>query len=139
MSILIDSGITHSFIDQKLISELKCKVEPTKPVTVTVASGDELKNTAVCNPLTWAVQGMECQIQLRLGGSVMVLEVDWLSQFNPVMFKFKQSIIRISYEGMEAVLRSEHMNEEFLMIEGGQMKNGFTDNPMELWPNSSSE
>lgn len=79
VSILIDSGSTHNFIDETLIQELKCKVEFTNHVIVIMASGDKLSSTAIYNPLTWTIQGMECQFQLRvlrLGGSDMVLRVD---------------------------------------------------------------
>lgn len=124
VSILIDSGSTHSFIDEKLVKELKYKVEPTQSVTVTVANGDKLHSTATCNPLTWVMQGMECQFQMRvlkLGGSDMVLGVDWLSQFNPVVFDFQRSSIKFSYQGMEVELKSAIMDEELLMMEGRQM------------------
>lgn len=60
VSILIDSGSTHSFIDEKLIWKLKYKVEATQPVTVIVANGDKLNNNAMCNPLSWTIQGLEC-------------------------------------------------------------------------------
>lgn len=51
VSILIDSGSTHNFIDEKLVWELRCKVEVTLAVTVTVANGDKLCSSATCNPL----------------------------------------------------------------------------------------
>lgn len=47
VSILINSGSTHSFIDEKLVQALKCKVRPTQSVTITIANGDKLNSTAM--------------------------------------------------------------------------------------------
>lgn len=65
------------------------------------------------------MQGTECQFQLRvlkLGRSDMVLWVDWLSQFNLVIFGFEQSSIKFCYKGMEVELKSELGKDEILMI-----------------------
>lgn len=45
--ILIDSGRTHTFIDSKLVKELKIPMSPVKPVAVTIADGRQLTVTAV--------------------------------------------------------------------------------------------
>ncbi|KAL2532200.1 Uncharacterized protein Adt_05551 [Abeliophyllum distichum] len=51
ISILIDSGSTHSFVDEQLVQSLNCKMESIKPVAVKVAGGEKLINNAICNPL----------------------------------------------------------------------------------------
>lgn len=47
----------------------------------------------------------------------MVLGVDWLSQFNLVIFDFKQGSIMFAYKGAQVELNSENADEEFLMME----------------------
>lgn len=46
--------------------------------------------------------------------SDMVLGVDWLSQFNLLVFDFQRGRIK----GMEVELRSEVLSKEFLMMKG---------------------
>lgn len=47
----------------------------------------------------------------------MVLGVDWLSQFNPMPFDFKQSSIGFCYEGIEVELKCELEKEDILIVE----------------------
>ncbi|KAL0420984.1 UNVERIFIED_CONTAM: Retrovirus-related Pol polyprotein from transposon.6 [Sesamum latifolium] len=41
MHVLIDSGSTHCFIDEKVVQVLGCRLEPTTPMTVRIADGGE--------------------------------------------------------------------------------------------------
>ncbi|KAL2490851.1 Uncharacterized protein Adt_26479 [Abeliophyllum distichum] len=53
ISILIDSGSTHSFVDEGLISQLKYNTDQSKSLTVTVANEEKLQSNAICRPLVW--------------------------------------------------------------------------------------
>lgn len=53
----------------------------------------------------------------------MVLGVDWLSQFNPLMFDFNQSIKRIYHKGLDVEFKGELGDKEFIMIGEEQMNN----------------
>lgn len=60
--ILIDSESTNSFIDEQLAQSLNCRMERIKPTTVTVAGGEKLISEAICNPITWVIQGLNSSI-----------------------------------------------------------------------------
>ncbi|KAL2465320.1 Uncharacterized protein Adt_41171 [Abeliophyllum distichum] len=124
ISILIDSGSTHSLIDERLVKSLGYTCDLNKPLGVIVANGQMLESGTVCPPLIWQMQGVEFQYKLRslkLGESDMVLGVNWLSQFEPITFDFIQGHISFVNEGIEVTLSSEFTTSEFEMITGPQM------------------
>lgn len=53
ISILIDSGSTHSFIDEKLAQELKYETSEIQPLSVTVANGEKMNSKPLKQPLQW--------------------------------------------------------------------------------------
>lgn len=102
VSILIDSGSTHSFIDVSLIKQLEIPAEVTSPLVVWVADGTKMTVDTVCKGLKYTIQGHEFHTDLRifpLGGSDMVLGIDWLKENNPVTFDFQKCSIIINREG----------------------------------------
>ncbi|KAL2526006.1 Transposon Ty3-G Gag-Pol polyprotein [Abeliophyllum distichum] len=59
-----------------------------KVMLVFVANGHKLESKALCKPLIWQMQDLEFQFRprsMKLEGSDMVLGVDWLSQFGPLL------------------------------------------------------
>ncbi|KAL2532583.1 Uncharacterized protein Adt_05934 [Abeliophyllum distichum] len=59
ISIMMDSGSTHSLIDERLVKSLGYTCDLSKPLGVTVANGQMLESGSVCPPLIWQMQGME--------------------------------------------------------------------------------
>ncbi|KAL0420985.1 UNVERIFIED_CONTAM: Transposon Ty3-G Gag-Pol polyprotein [Sesamum latifolium] len=57
MHMLIDSGSTHCFIDEKVVQVLGCRLEPTTPVTVRIADGGRVISKFFCPTFCWEVQG----------------------------------------------------------------------------------
>ena len=94
--ILVDSGSTHCFIDEKLAETLQLQTIGT-PLTVNVANGEKLESRQLQGTLQWEVQGYKFQHQfntLKLGSCHMVLGVDWLARYRPIEFDFKQLSMR---------------------------------------------
>lgn len=61
ISILIDSGSTHNFVDENIAKRLQCKQISTRPLGVTVANGARMYSRSVCAPLIWRMHGHEFQ------------------------------------------------------------------------------
>ncbi|KAL0421330.1 UNVERIFIED_CONTAM: Transposon Ty3-G Gag-Pol polyprotein [Sesamum latifolium] len=57
MHVLIDSGSTHCFIDEKVVQVLGCRLEPTTPMTVRIADGGRVISKFFCPTFCWEVQG----------------------------------------------------------------------------------
>ncbi|KAL2491946.1 Uncharacterized protein Adt_27574 [Abeliophyllum distichum] len=51
VSILIDSGSTHNFMDEKLVQSLKCEIDFSKVTLVSMANGQKLESKALCKLL----------------------------------------------------------------------------------------
>ncbi|XP_019171199.1 PREDICTED: uncharacterized protein LOC109166765 [Ipomoea nil] len=82
--ILVDSGSTHSFLDPKLLSQLRKDPVKASPLTVTIANGEQVRSDSVCLGLNWEVQGEEFTKDFRLlnlRGCDMVLGMDWIDLY----------------------------------------------------------
>ncbi|KAL2505089.1 Uncharacterized protein Adt_20710 [Abeliophyllum distichum] len=135
ISILIDSGSTHSFVDEGLISQLKYNTNQSKSLTVTVANGEKLQSNAICRPLVWRMRGLEYQFKMRtlkLGGSDMVLGVDWLNQFGPVPFDFDEGHISFMSNKKRVTLCSGSFDGKFELISGPQLDSSLIQQPYGL-------
>lgn len=55
VSVLIDTGSSSSFIDSKLVSELKLKKTPTRPVVITIANGSTMMSKSMCHNVSWMI------------------------------------------------------------------------------------
>lgn len=71
----------------------------TKQMTVTVADGNKLYSDAICPKLKWTMQGITFESDFRvlsIGGCDMVLGIDWIIQFSPILFDFHQ--LRLTFK-----------------------------------------
>lgn len=92
VTILIDSGSTHNFINPKVAKIYGPLVEPTLELTVAVADGTRLCSKGLCRGFVWAMQGESFTANARvltIGGCDMVLGVQWLSTLGPILWDFK--------------------------------------------------
>ncbi|KAE8694183.1 hypothetical protein F3Y22_tig00110788pilonHSYRG00591 [Hibiscus syriacus] len=107
INVLIDSGSTHSFVTPKWAKE-GVEVVNTQPLVITVANGEKLFSTARSNMVSWKMQGYEFQHDFRvlsLGGSDMVLGVDMMEEFSPILMDFKAKTISFEKDGKTVVIR----------------------------------
>jgi hypothetical protein len=87
--ILIDSGSTHSFMDANVVGELQLSVENSPVLAVIVVNGSIMLCDSYTAGFTWFMQGCEFVANLRilkLGRCDMVLGVDLLRKFLPILF-----------------------------------------------------
>ena len=57
VTLLVDTGSTHSFISQQLVKQLRLPVTPCEGFTVTVASGDKLHCNQLVQGVKWLMAG----------------------------------------------------------------------------------
>ena len=103
--IFIDSGSTHSFIDEGAITELNVAKSKTTLLAVTVANGNVMLCEMQSPGFTWFIQGYEFKANLRvlkLGRHDIVLGVDWLKQYSPVLFYFIK--LRLSFKKNDGMI-----------------------------------
>ncbi|KAL0409628.1 UNVERIFIED_CONTAM: 40S ribosomal protein S25-1 [Sesamum radiatum] len=80
--ILIDSGNTHCFINEKVVGVLKWRVEHTTPIVVRVAYGSKVLSSLDYPILCWEIRGHQFPYPVRvlkLGGCDFIMGCYWLS------------------------------------------------------------
>ncbi|XP_074278160.1 uncharacterized protein LOC141601756 [Silene latifolia] len=108
LHILVNSGITHNFLDLSLAKKMGLDLEKITPQAVTVADGNHLACQYVCKGFSWRLQNTEFKsdaLLIPLGGCDMVLGVQWLSNLGTVKWNFKKLWMTFEYEGQHHMLR----------------------------------
>jgi hypothetical protein len=90
--VLIDSSSTHNFIHYKLAKALNCFVYPVPDFQVMIAYGGTINCSGKCNKinLTMGEYVMNSpMIAIPMGGSDVVLGIQWLQSLGTVAFNFQ--------------------------------------------------
>lgn len=107
VSILVDSGSSHTFLGSKVAQSLTGVQPLEQAVHVQVANGDVLLCTTHIPYASWSVQGYLFTNDLKLlplSSYDMILGLDWLASFSPMKVHWEQRWISIPYEGSFVVL-----------------------------------
>jgi len=89
--VLIDSGSTHSFLDETIANCLQCDLQETPPLSILIADGTRMVSHCRCVCFKWLMSGQEFSANLqilKLGGCHVVLGVDWMKSVSPLVFDF---------------------------------------------------
>ncbi|XP_019230960.1 PREDICTED: uncharacterized protein LOC109211833 [Nicotiana attenuata] len=124
LTVLIDSGSTHSFIDATTVKESGFQAQPCPPVRVTVADGNYVMCIAICMKYQWKMQGRPFQENLfiiPLGGCNMVMGNDWMKKHNPTTFDHEKMCVTIGKKGNKLVLQGITEEGKLTMITSGTM------------------
>lgn len=124
VSVLIDSGSTHSFIDTRMVKQLGLVAEVVPPLIVSVADGSRIIVDAVCKDLQCKIQGHSFNQDLRLfplGGSDVILGVDWLKLFNPITFDYQSLRITLIKDGIPITLQGDNNEGSLQAISGKKL------------------
>ena len=91
LTALVDSGSTHSFINQGVAHRLGLDITHRPGLVVTVANGQQLHSPGICAAMTLAIQDQTFSIDcyaLALEGFDVVLGVHWLKTLGPITWDF---------------------------------------------------
>jgi len=106
--ILIDSGSTHNFLDDKLARKLGCKLEHVPAQSVTIAGGNKLQCHYICKDFKWWLHGTEFRSEvylLPLGSCDLVLGIQWLSTLGTIKWDFKHLKMEFKQGNRNFILR----------------------------------
>jgi hypothetical protein len=87
ISILVDSGSSHTFLSTKIGSSLPHLQQLQPSLAVQVANGEILQCTHHIPQAVWSIQGCSFTTDLKilpLQSYDMILGLDWLSSFSPM-------------------------------------------------------
>lgn len=99
---LIDSGSTHSFIDESIGSKLVGLIPLSRSVTVKIADGGTMKCTQQILGCRWWTQGHYFKSDfklLNLGSYDAILGMDWLEQFSPMQVDWVNKWLEVVIDG----------------------------------------
>ena len=102
MVILIDSRSTHSFINEHVINVVKVTIIKTIVSTITVVNGNVTLCDAHIPGFKWFMQDYKFNASLRILKLVrcdVMLGVDWLRHYSPILFDFIKMKISFRKEG----------------------------------------
>lgn len=102
ITILVDSGSSHTFVSQLLADQLSGVQELQHPTQVMVANGGILHCSMGISGALWFMDGVEFQSALRiipLQHYDMILGMDWLDEFSPMKVHWKHKWMSIPYKG----------------------------------------
>ncbi|XP_070665927.1 uncharacterized protein [Malus domestica] len=92
VTILLDSGSTHNFVDSRLLKQLGWPCHTTKPFDVMIADEGRVRGQGCCQQIPLELGAYRCHTDLYalpLGGCDVVLGVKWLSSVSPVLWDFQ--------------------------------------------------
>ncbi|PNY17392.1 Ty3/gypsy retrotransposon protein [Trifolium pratense] len=107
VAILIDSGSTHNFLQDRVARQLGLKTEQAHSFRVLVGNGEELQCTAMC-PQTKLLLGSHLftvdLFVLPISGAELVLGVQWLKTLGPVITDYEKLTMSFYKEGQQIQL-----------------------------------
>lgn len=109
LQILIDSGSTYNFLDLDAAKRLGCKLEPIKPMSVTVGGGNKIAAMYIVRGFTWHLQQctFTCDVYvLPIVCCDLILGVQWLKSLGKIVWDFDQLQMEFYVQGRKCLLRS---------------------------------
>jgi hypothetical protein len=91
VTILIDSGSTHNFVDEQVAKLIGLKSTSKNVIKVRIANGQQISSPGKCEALSVKVQGNVFQVDLYilpLAGCDVVLGIQWLRLLGPILWNF---------------------------------------------------
>jgi hypothetical protein len=109
--ILVDSGSSHSFINDSVAPFLKNVSIVANPIKVQVANGELISCSSEFKQATWVIQGQEFVSNLKiipLPYYDMILGIDWLESHIPVKIDWLNKWMVINVNGDQLHLYGIH-------------------------------
>jgi hypothetical protein len=108
VTLLIDSGSIHNFINYKLAKDLNCIVYLTPEFQVMIADGCTINCSGKCHSIKLNMGEYlldSPMIAIKMGGVDVVLGVQWLQSLGTMALNFHDIFMRFSSKGKEIELR----------------------------------
>lgn len=113
ITVLVDSGSTHNFLQPRIAQFLHLPVRPTQPLRVLVGNGSILNCDQLCPDTPLSLQGHHFSISFHLlpiSGADAVLGIEWLKQLGPVVTDYTSLIMKFHHLGQAIELQADVTN-----------------------------
>lgn len=108
VTVLIDSGNIHNFVDFGMVQRLGLQMECTVQFLVMVANGDKIQCLGKCSGLIIFIQNIIIWADyyvLPIAACSVVLEVQWLETIGPIMFNYQHLTMKFEWERIQRSLQ----------------------------------
>ncbi|XP_057803459.1 uncharacterized protein LOC131018771 [Salvia miltiorrhiza] len=108
--ILLDTGSTLSFLQEKFAKMIGVKLEPVSPILIKVANGQKLISKKRAADLSWEVQGHRFTYSPRVlasDGYDLILGSDWLEYCSPITLDYKGMTFTVHQGSQRIKLRAK--------------------------------
>lgn len=105
---LVDSGSSHSFVDDRLAAHISPWQPLPQSVRVKVANGGVISCTHELSQQLWAVQGYTFCTTMKiipLSGYDVILGMDWLESNSPMEIHWVERWLQFQYQGQKVKLQ----------------------------------
>jgi hypothetical protein len=102
VTVLIDTGSTHNFLDINVARNLKLFVYPVPDMKVMVVDGKKIKNVGKCHKVKLQIQDFNLESEfytVPLGGVDVVLGVQWLQTLGTYSINHQENFIKFKWQG----------------------------------------
>ncbi|KAD7478366.1 hypothetical protein E3N88_01502 [Mikania micrantha] len=113
LQILIDSGSTHKFLNDKIVDKLNCVIQSVKNMPVTIADGNQLSCVQLCKDFQWLMQGNWFKVDMLvipLSTYDIVLGIQWLQTLNDISWNFKNLTMKFTVANKCIELKGTNVN-----------------------------
>ena len=110
VSVLIDGGSTHNFIQPTVAEQLSLPIHPITPFRVFVGNGASLKCSFACLKTQIMLQGNSFDIDLfilQVKGSDVILGVQWLQDLGDVTKNFQTLTMQFKWDNKTIFLQGD--------------------------------
>jgi hypothetical protein len=104
VAILIDSGSTHNFLQDRVAKQLGLRTEPAHSFRVLVGNGEELHCTTMCPQTPLLIGSHQFLVDLfvlPISGAELVLGVQWLKTLGPIITDYNKLTMSFCKEGQQ--------------------------------------
>ncbi|XP_010276476.1 PREDICTED: uncharacterized protein LOC104611204 [Nelumbo nucifera] len=108
VTVPIDGGSTHNFIDQAIVSKFGLPVNRDKKIQVMVANREKIECVGQCRALTLTIQGHPITADyyvLPVAACQLVLGVQWLETLGPIEMDYKQLTLAFKKGGVSCTFQ----------------------------------
>ena len=102
VQVLVDNGASENFMTSKLARELGLEVQSIPTFTIEVGNDQREKGEGVCCGVKMLVQGIlieEKFFLMELGGTEVILGMDWLSSLGKIEADFQEMTLKWKVDG----------------------------------------
>jgi hypothetical protein len=100
--ILVDSGSTHNFIHRHISQETNCYIHVVNNFQIMIDNGGSMKCGGHCENVLLQNKHYHLKyhmFSIDMGGSDIVLGVEWLCTLGPILMDFKELTMQLQQEG----------------------------------------